>query len=120
MAQIMALDDELDICQLVERVLACSGHQVISFTGASEAREWLRLNSPDLALLDLKLRETDGLDVLTFIRQNKPGTKVIIITGQPSQASKMKAVEIGIEDYLVKPLEIGVLEHHVNEVLGLI
>lgn len=120
MAQILALDDEEDICQLVERVLACSGHEVTSFTGAVEATEWLRSHRPDLALLDFKLRGADGLSVLSYIRQHNPGVKVIIITGQPSEEIKMKAVEMGIEDYLVKPLEIGMLEHHVNKALGLI
>ncbi len=120
MARIMALDDEKDICQLVERVLVSSGHQVTTFTGSEEATEWLRFHKPDLVLLDLKLWGTDGLSVLSYIRQNNPGTKVIIITGQPSQESRKKAVEMGIEDYLVKPLEIGVLEDHVNKALGLI
>ena len=120
MARILALDDEEDICRLVERVLACSGHEVTAFTRAVEVMDWLRSHNPDLALLDFNLRGENGLRVLRYIRQNNPGVKVIIITGQPSQESRVKAFEMGIEDYLLKPLEIGALEHHVNKALGLI
>lgn len=120
MAKIMVLDDEEDICQLVERVLVECGHEVTTFTGAAESMKWLRSNKPDLALLDFKLRGMDGLSVLEYIRQNFPEIKAIMITGKPSPEVKVKAIELGLEDYLVKPLEISILEYHVNKVLGLL
>ncbi len=120
MAHILALDDEEDICQLIERVLAGSGHQVTSFTEAREALEWLRYNKPDLALIDFKLKGSDGLSVLGCIRQNSPELKAIMITGVPSLEVRNMAAELGLEDYLLKPIDIAVLEEYVNRALGFV
>ncbi|MHC1724518.1 MAG: response regulator [Syntrophobacteraceae bacterium] len=118
MARILVLDDEEDICNLVRRVLSGSGHEVVTFTRAGEALQWLQSHRPDLALLDFKLRESDGLVVLAYLRRHCPGVKAIMITGQPSPEIKEKAAELGLEDYLLKPLEISVLEEQVNRSLG--
>lgn len=118
MAHILMLDDEEDACRLVRRVLGGSGHDITAFTEVGETLEWLRSNSPDLALLDFKLRDSDGLSVLRRMRQIRPAIKTILITGKPSPEIEAKALEMGIREYLVKPLEIGELEEHVNRVLG--
>ncbi len=118
MARILVLDDEEDICNLVRRILSGSGHEVVTFTRAGDALQWLKSNRPDLALLDFKLRESDGLVVLSYLRSHCPEVKSIMITGQPSPKIRKKAAELGLEDYLLKPLEISVLEEHVNRSLG--
>jgi DNA-binding NtrC family response regulator len=120
MALILIVDDEKDACQLMQRILSAHGHQIAAFTDAGEAVEWLSAYSPDLALLDIKLRGANGISVLEYIRQNRQSTKVIMITGYPSVETASKALKLGIEDYMVKPIEIDELEDHVNRVLGLI
>lgn len=119
MALILMLDDEKDACQLVQRILSLSGHDVRAFTTAKEALGWLQDNKPELALLDLKLRGANAMSVLHYIRDHQPETRVVIITGNPSTETNRKVSELGIEDYLVKPIEIRELEDHVNRVLGL-
>jgi DNA-binding response OmpR family regulator len=120
MALILILDDEEDACQLMGRILTDSGHTVRTFTEVSDTLEWLRSHRPDLILLDYKLRGTDGISVLKDIRVNRPEMEIILITGKPSPEVKRKAAELGIRDYLIKPVEIRELEEHVNGVLGLI
>ncbi len=119
MAHILVLDDQEDICQLIQRVLVDSGHEVTAFTESREALDWLQSHHPDLALLDLKLRGTDSMGVLKFLHDHRPETKRIIITGQPSREIMIKAAGFGLEDFLLKPLEISVLEERINEALGL-
>jgi DNA-binding NtrC family response regulator len=118
MAIILMLDDELDACNLVKRVLSASGHEVHAFTSATKALDWLETHTPDLAILDIKLREASGVHVLQFIREYQPRAKALMITGYPTAETAQRACELGIIDYLVKPLEIDELESCVNKALG--
>jgi DNA-binding NtrC family response regulator len=118
MAIILMLDDEQDACSLVQRVLSASGHEVHAFTSANKALEWLKTHTPDLSILDIKLREASGVHVLEFIRKYQPEAKALMITGYPTAETARRACELGIIDYLVKPLEIDELESCVNKALG--
>lgn len=118
MALIFMLDNERDACRLVERILTASGHEVRAFTEESEALGWLQTNRPQLALLDIKCNAANAFAVLKYIRDRRPETKVMIITGSPSVESARKAAELGIEDCLVKPVEIAELEARVTSALG--
>lgn len=118
MALIMVLDDEKDACRLMLRILTRLGHEVQVFCRADEARQWLETREPDLALLDIKLKEDNGLCFLKFLRTRWPAVKVIMITGYPSSETAQEAARLGIEDYLIKPLEIEDLESRVDKALG--
>ncbi|MEJ5349290.1 MAG: response regulator [Desulfosoma sp.] len=117
MALIMVLDDEKDACRLMQRVLVRLGHEVHTFCDASTARRWLEDHDPDLALLDIKLKDDDGLSVLRFLRAHKPRVRVMIITGFPSAETAQEARRLATEDYLVKPVELDELEYRVRKVL---
>lgn len=120
MALIMVLDDERDACRLMQRILTKLGHDVQVFCRADDARLWLEDHEPDLALLDIKLKDDDGLSVLEFLRAHWPAAKVIMITGYPSAETARQATLLGIEDYLIKPVEIAELEDRVGKALGLV
>jgi two-component system response regulator RegA len=117
MALILVVDDEKDACRLVERILSASGHQVHGFTEAAAAMQWLEERRPDLAILDIKLQAADGISLLEALRKREPLMKVIMITGYPSVETASKAQLLGVEDYMVKPLEIDEFEKRVNKVL---
>ncbi len=116
MGLVVVLDDELDACRLVQRVITAMGHEVHGFTDHHEALEWVRRCKPDLALIDIKLRGASGLDVLRSI-QELFSTKVIMITGCPTEEAVEQAMKMGVEDFLSKPLEIADLEEQVNRAL---
>jgi DNA-binding response OmpR family regulator len=117
MAHILVLDDEQDACSLMARVLSALGHEVQVFTDYLPVLDWLELHTPDLALIDIKLRRGSGLKVLEFIRIHLPQTKVMMITGSPSAETSRKADQLGIDDYLVKPIDIDELERRLNDTL---
>lgn len=71
---------------------------------AAEALEQLNQNSYSLVLLDLQLPDRDGLDLLRDIREVDIGTKVVVVTSDASTDSTVKAMQMGAQDYLVKPL----------------
>ena len=118
MGRVVVLDDELDACRLLERVITAMGHVVHAFTDHREALEWVRTFRPDLAVIDVKLREASGLSVLKSIREMLFSTKVIMITGCPTEETFEEAMRMGVEDYLSKPLEIADLEELVSRALG--
>lgn len=119
MALILMVDDEPDACRLMERILSAMGHRVQAFTDTHRAMEWLQRHIPELTILDIKMHGTNDIQVLETIRQNYPETKVVMITGHPSADSASRAQELGVREYLVKPLEIDELERSINRVLGL-
>lgn len=118
MGLILVVDDELDAGRLAERVLSASGHKVLSMTDAEQAMSWLQINTPDLVLLDVKLRGRSGMSVLEYLHRNFPATKVVMVTGYPSAETSNKAREFGVQDYLIKPIELDELEERVNRLLA--
>lgn len=120
MALILVLDDERDACRLMARILSSFGHTVKAFDDSGDALEWITKEEPDLALLDVKLRGLDGIEVLERMLRIRPRLKAIVITGYPSTAMAGRAIDSGAMDFLVKPIEIDELEDRINRTLGLI
>ncbi len=118
MALIFVLDNEEDFCQLIRRILSRSGHDIKTFSDSRQAVDWLRSNTPELALLNFKHRGVGEMNVLSYIRRSRPEIKTLLITGRASPEMEKKAGELGIRDYLIKPLGIDEIELHINRVLG--
>jgi DNA-binding response OmpR family regulator len=117
MGLVVVLDDEADACRLMQRIISAMGHEVHAFMDHHEALEWVRSYKPDLAVIDIKLHGASGLSVLQSIRQMRFPTKVIMVTGCPSEETAEEARKIGAEDYLSKPLEIAEVEERVKRAL---
>jgi DNA-binding response OmpR family regulator len=117
MALILVVDDEQDACTMLHRILSAGGHQVVTFTEAGDALEWLQCHSPELAILDFKLQNLNGLEVLKRIRSLNPTIRVVILTAYPSPETFIEALDLGAAKYLIKPIEIDYLETCVEEVL---
>jgi DNA-binding response OmpR family regulator len=100
---ILLVEDEPNVARGLEMVLSDEGYGVeIAGTGRS-ALEKFHGNGFDLVVSDLRLPDIDGLEVIKDIRQERPETKAIIITGYPSVSSAVDAVRLGVMDYLRKP-----------------
>jgi len=117
MARILVLDDEKDACDLVERVLS-SSHEVVSFTEEDEAIEYIKKHEVDLAILDIKLKKMSGVEVLSILREIRPDTRAVMLTGYPTVKTAELSITLGAYDYLTKPLDIEQLEAKVNHVLS--
>ncbi|ABK18961.1 response regulator receiver protein [Syntrophobacter fumaroxidans MPOB] len=120
MALVLVLDDERDACQLMARIISSFGHEVKAFTDSEEALKWVTRVEPDLALLDVGLRGSYGIDVVDRFLRIRPKLKAILITGYPSMATAGEAFHSGTLDLLVKPVELDELEARVRLALGLI
>jgi DNA-binding NtrC family response regulator len=115
---ILVLDDVQDAAVLVSRILKRKGYTVHMFTDEDEAIAFAREQSLDLAIMDMKLRKMDGVEVLRELKRVQPDVRVMILTGYPTVETARRAEELGAFAYCVKPIDKTELENKVAEALG--
>ncbi len=101
--KILVVDDEEDICRSVSKILTRKGFAVDSALTVRDAVKLISNNLFDLVITDLMMPNTDGMELLTIVRQKYPELKVVMITGYASIDSAVKAVKLGAAGYLPKP-----------------
>jgi two-component system response regulator HydG len=104
---LFVIDDEPGMLGLIERVVRPTGYEVSMHTSAREALARLASESADVALVDLRMPELGGLDVLRAIREAQPHCQVILMTAHASVDSAVEAVKLGALDYLSKPIDFA-------------
>jgi len=118
MATILVLDDVLDAVTLLQRILEKKGHEVCGFTEEEEAIGHVGANKVDLAILDIKLKKMNGVEVLEELKKLDPQIRVIMLTGYPTLESARQSLELGASEYCVKPIDKDEIEEKVEKVLG--
>ena len=118
MAYILVLDDELDAVGLLKRLFEGKGHRVFGFTEEEEAIAHARANRVDLAIIDIRLKKILGIEVLEELRKIAPQIRAVLLTGYPTLETAQKAFELGVSEYLVKPVDIDELEEKVEKILS--
>jgi DNA-binding NtrC family response regulator len=115
--KILVIDDDKSILEIFELILQKEGYITDKAGTGQEALAKIKNESFDLALIDIKLPDIEGTDLLNII--NKANLKMIkiIITGHPSEESHTKALKSGANGYLVKPLDPRELIRIVDEKL---
>ena len=107
---VLVVDDEPSIGKLLKKELSSPGRAVQTAETAHQAREMLRRSIYEVVILDLRLPDADGLDLLVEIRQHLPDIEVIIITGHGNIDSAVEAMKLGAYDYITKPFNLEELE----------
>jgi len=115
--QILVVDDEDAIRIGIAQVLSRLGLKVAMAAGGLPALEMMARRPYAIVLLDIKMPDLDGMEVLQRIRQDYPGTEVIMITGFPTIQGAVECIKHGALDYLVKPFRIDDLEAVVQKAL---
>ena len=116
---ILVVDDEQDILDLVVYNLEQEGYKTISADDGEEAIEKAVAASPDLIILDIMLPGKDGLEVLREIRKhpNAQNIPVIFLTAKDSEFDEVLGLELGADDYIVKPISMRKLLARVKNAL---
>jgi two-component system response regulator HydG len=104
MANILVIDDNLDICQLLDRFLTKKGHQVQTTISGKTGIDYVKKSHYDLIFCDFKLREMDGREILKKVKEISPDTQVVIITGYGDIKIAVEVIKNGAFDYVTKPL----------------
>lgn len=102
--RVLAVDDEEVVCESIRRVLTGEGYHVQTRTSPQEGVELLKKEPFDLLLLDIKMPEMDGIEVLRRARDVAPDTEVLIVTGYATIDTAVEAIKLGAFDYLEKPV----------------
>ena len=102
--RVLAVDDEEVVCESIRRVLTGEGYEVETTTSPREGLERIRREVFDLLLLDIKMPEMDGIELLRAVRSISPETEVVIVTGYATIETAVEAVKLGAFDYLEKPV----------------
>jgi two-component system response regulator PilR (NtrC family) len=102
MASILVCDDQRSICEMLDISLRKDGHRVETVNGGEAAKKRLSSANYEVLITDIKMPQTDGIEVLRFARQSSPETSVILITAVEDYEAAVQAVKGGAFDYIHK------------------
>ncbi len=116
--RILVVDDEEALRTVLSSELEGEGYNVAMAADGEEAITILNSRDFDLILLDIKMPNVDGFEVLKHVKQNKPATKVIMLTGFADLKNAIESKKLGAEDFVSKPYDLVDLLTTVERVLS--
>ena len=116
-ARILVVDDDENIRKVLMRILEDEGYMVDTAKTGKEAVEKSRTKFYNLALIDIRLPDMEGVELLTKIRDTTPKMRKIIITGYPTLKNAVEAVNKGADAYIMKPFDMKELLSKIKEQL---
>jgi two-component system response regulator HydG len=117
MKKILVIDDDRDICLLLNRFLTRRGYEVIEMYTGKKALVWLESHQPNLVMCDYRLGDMDAMEMLTSIKNKYPEVPVIIITGYSDMRTAVKVMKMGAYDYITKPLLPDEIIHTIQQAI---
>ncbi len=114
--KILIIDDDSNICEMIKIYLENEGYEVKTAGDGVEGINFFKMYDPDLVLLDIMLPKKDGKEVCREIREIAP-KPVIMITAKGDVFDKVLGLELGADDYLVKPFDLKELSARIKAVL---
>jgi two-component system response regulator HydG len=113
---LLIADDDPRIRQLTSRIGTDAGFETKVCAGGAEAIEVVERVAVDLAIVDLRMPDVSGIDVLRAIRERLASCEVVLMSGHASIDTAVEAVKLGARDYLVKPLDFQRLDELLKSV----
>jgi len=114
---ILVVDDEASIFEVISQILASDGLHTVWAKSADQAVAVARKTLPDVIVLDLKLGDHNGLEILGELKVVCKDSPVIILTGFGSRETAREAMESGVFEYLTKPFDVQELRSAVRNAL---
>ena len=116
--RLLIVDDEVGFANVLSKRLSKRGILSVQANSGSEAIQALRGKDFDLAILDLKMEDMNGIEVLKMFKKMVPEMPVIMLTGHGCEESAKEGVSIGAYDYLIKPCLLEDLISKVNQAIS--
>jgi DNA-binding NtrC family response regulator len=113
--RILLVDDEEQFVDILAQRLEARGLQVATAYNGDEALARLKESEADVILLDVLMPGRTGIEILRDIRQVKPLTEVILLTGHATVETAIEGMKLGAYDYLMKPMETEVLVEKIHK-----
>ncbi len=107
--KVLIADDEVEFASTIVARLKLRNFTANMANSGKEALAMIEQEQPDVLLLDLKMPDLDGFEVLAGLKENYPDLAVIILTGHGSFEAGQRGMELGAYDYIMKPVDLNVL-----------
>ncbi len=115
--KILLVDDEEAIIESIEFALKQEGFEVVKASDGQEALQKVQLEKPNLLVLDLMLPEVSGLEVCRILRRERNEVPIIMLTAKGEEIDRVIGLEVGADDYLVKPFSLRELTARIRALL---
>jgi DNA-binding NtrC family response regulator len=116
--RLLLVDDEVGYLEVLSKRLTHRGFKVTTASSGEEAIRALRSWEFDLAVVDLKMEDMDGIEVLKVLKRMDPALQVIILTGHGSERAAREGIAHGAFDYLIKPIGLDPLIESIRAALS--
>ncbi|MCL7488255.1 MAG: response regulator [Desulfobulbaceae bacterium] len=113
--KILVVDDEEEFASTLADRLELRGFNAEAVNCGEDALMKIVKEPPDVVVLDLKMPDMSGLEILNEIKESNPAIEVIMLTGHGSTASGIAGMKEGAYDYIMKPVEIGELAKKITQ-----
>ena len=114
MGKVLVVDDEVEICRVLEKFLVAKDHEVFTAFDGRSAIEKVRELKPQVVLLDVSLPGIDGVEVLEQIKRIDADIGVVMVTGLMDREQAERTFELGAYDYVTKPVDFTYLEYVIS------
>lgn len=114
---ILVVEDEIKITRFIKKGLEMEHYTVETAYDGEEALEKAEINSYDLIILDIMLPKVDGIEVCRRLREQKVETPIIMLTAKDTVEDRVKGLDVGADDYLIKPFAFGELLARIRALL---
>jgi two-component system KDP operon response regulator KdpE len=108
-ATILVIEDDAGLAVALEATLKAAGYRAVRARTAGEGLRWFNHYAPDLVLLDLGLPDRDGLTVISELREKGSTTPIVVLSARGAEAMKVRALDLGADDYVSKPFGVDEL-----------
>lgn len=115
--RILVVEDEIELCNTIAEGLEIDGYAVDTCYDGNEAYDLMYVENYDLVILDLNLPGMDGIEILEEIRKTNNEIKILILSARGSISDRVKGLDIGANDYLIKPFDFEELEARIRNLL---
>ncbi len=119
MAKVLVADDSAFMRKILKNILVKAGHtDVVETADGEETVKKYNSEKPDLVLLDIIMEKKDGIEALKEIKAKDKGAKVVMVSAVGQEQMVKEAMELGANDFIVKPFDSSKVADTVKKVLG--
>ena len=115
--EILFVDDDKTILSLVEEYLTAFDYRINVVDNGRKALELIKEKNFDVVFTDFKMPDIDGLELLSVIKEYRPATEVIMVTGHGTMESAIQAMKFGSYDYIQKPFKLDILRILIDKII---
>lgn len=119
MARVLLLDDEARLRRVLTKLLELDDHEVVAVADPNAGLRIIARESFDVVISDVVLGRDNGLDFVAQLRKSNKDLAVILITGEPNDATQQRAEALGVQAFLVKPITRNLLKATLASIEGM-